>query len=106
MPSPVIDYVTTAQGKTLDAISQSQAAVLDAVETWAKAVEGSVQDLPAIPVASSLPSIEELLELQFNFAGRVLAAQRDFAEKLVKASAPAIKTTKVEVPLPAAPAAK
>jgi hypothetical protein len=102
MPSPVIDYTKSAQSKSLDAITQSQAAVLDIVENWAKAVEGSVQDLPAIPVASSLPSLEELLAVQFDFAGKVLAAQRDFAEKLVKASAPAIKTTPVEVPTPAA----
>ena len=53
MPSPVIDYTKNAQSKTLDAITQSQAAVLDVVETWAKAVEGSVQELPAIPVAAS-----------------------------------------------------
>ena len=61
-----------------------------------------MQDLPAIPVASSLPSVDELISVQFDFAGKVLAAQRDFAQKLVKASAPAIKTTPVEVPTPAA----
>ena len=88
MPSPVIDYTKTAQDKTLEALTQSQAAVIDVVETWAKAVEGAVQELPAIPVASSLPSLDELISVQFDFAGKVLAAQRDFAEKLVKASAP------------------
>jgi hypothetical protein len=100
MPSPVIDYTKTAQDKSLEAIAQSQAAVLDVVETWAKAVEGNVQDLPAVPVASSLPTLEELISVQFDYAGKLLAAQRDFAEKLVKASAPAIKTTKVDVPTP------
>ena len=75
------------------------------VETWAKAVEGSVQELPAIPVATALPSFEEIISVQFDFAGKVLAAQRDFAEKLVKASAPVIKTTPVEVPTPVIPKA-
>lgn len=103
--SPAIEYAKTAQEKTLTAITQSQAAVLDVVDTWAKAVEGSVQDLPAIPVASSLPALDELVSLQFDFAGKILATQRDFAEKLVKASAPAIKTTPVEIPTPA-PATK
>ena len=102
MPSPVIDYTKTAQDKTLEAIAQSQAAIIDVVETWAKAVEGSVQELPAVPVASSLPGLDELISVQFDFAGKVLAAQRDFAEKLVKASAPVIKTTPVEIPTPAA----
>ncbi|MGE0027261.1 MAG: hypothetical protein AB7O78_03300 [Thermoleophilia bacterium] len=101
MPSPAIEYATTAQEKTLSAITQSQAAVIDAVDTWAKAVEGAVQDLPAIPVASSLPTAKEIVAVQFDFAGKVLAAQRDFAEKLVAATAPAIKTTPVEVPVSA-----
>lgn len=104
MPSPVIDYTKSAQDKALSAITQSQAAVLDVVETWAKAVEGTVQDLPAIPVAASLPNLDELIAVQFDFAGRVLAAQRDFAQKLVKAAAPAIKTTPVETPAPLAKA--
>lgn len=102
MPSPVIDYTKSAQDRTLSALTQGQAAVIDIVDTWAKAVEGTVQDLPAIPVASSLPKADEIIALQFDFAGKVLAAQREFAEKLVKASAPAVKTVPVEVPVPAA----
>jgi hypothetical protein len=98
MPSPTIEYTKNAQEKSLKALTESQAAVLDLVDTWAKAVEKSVQDLPALPVASSLPTAEEIISVQFDFAGKVLAAQRDFAEKLVKASAPAVKTTPVEVP--------
>lgn len=100
MPSPVIDYTKNAQDKTLEALTQGQAAVLDVVETWAKAVENTVQDLPAVPVASSLPGLHELISVQFDYAGKLLAAQRDFATKLVDAAAPAVKTTTVEVPTP------
>jgi len=96
MPSPTIEYAQDAQDKTLSALRQSQTAVLDVVETWAKAVENSAQDLPAFPVASSLPSAEEIIKTSYDFAGKVLEAQRDFAEKLVTAVAPAVKTTKVE----------
>ena len=51
MPSPAIESTLAAQDKALSALRQSQAAVVDVVESWAKAVESSVQDLPAIPVA-------------------------------------------------------
>ncbi|MGD9571640.1 MAG: hypothetical protein AB7V62_07155 [Thermoleophilia bacterium] len=98
MPSPVIDYTVSAQERALSGLKQSQTAVVDVVDSWAKAVESTVQDLPAIPVASALPSVDELLSLQFDFAGKVLAAQRDFADRLVKAAAPAVKTTPVETP--------
>lgn len=100
MPSPVIDYTKDAQDKTLEALAQSQATVIDVVETWAKAVESTVQDLPAVPVASSLPSLDELISIQFDYAGRLLAAQQDFAKKLVQAAAPVVKTTKVDIPTP------
>lgn len=98
MPSPAIKYAQDAQDKTLNALRQSQTAVLDLVETWAKAVENSAQDLPAIPVASALPTPEEIIKTSYDFAGKVLEAQREFAQKLVTVAAPAIKTTKVETP--------
>jgi len=98
MPSPTIEYAQTAQDKTLEAMRQSQAAVIDVVETWAKAVENTVQDLPAIPVASALPTAEEIIKTSYDFAGKMLSAQREFAEKLVAAAAPAVKTTPVETP--------
>lgn len=98
MPSPAIDYTLAAQDKTLEAVRQGQTAVIDVVETWAKAVEGTVQDLPPIPVASALPTAEEIIQTSFDFYGKVLSAQRDFAQRLVAAAAPAVKTTPVETP--------
>ena len=98
MPSPVIENTLAAQDKALSALRESQSAVVDIVESWAKAVENSVPDLPAIPVAGSLPTPEELIKTSYDFAGKVLDAQREFAEKLLKAAAPAVKTTKVKTP--------
>jgi hypothetical protein len=98
MPSPVIENTLAAQDKALSALRESQSADVDIVESWAKAVETSVPDLPAIPVAGSLPTPEELSKTSYDFAGKVLDAQREFAEKLLKAAAPAVKTTKVKTP--------
>ena len=98
MPSPAIESTLTAQDKALTALRESQAAVVDVVETWAKAVENSVPDLTAIPFANSLPTAEEINKTSYDFAGQVLQAQREFAEKLLKAVAPAVKTTKVKTP--------
>ena len=98
MPSPAIENTLAAQDKALSVLRESQAAVVEVVETWAKAVENSVPDLPAIPVAGSLPTPEEIIKTSYDFAGNVLQAQREFAEKLLKAVAPAVKTTKVKTP--------
>ena len=98
MPSPAIESTLAAQDKALSALRESQSAVVDIVESWAKAVENSVPDLPAIPVAGSLPTPEEIIKTSYDFAGKVLDAQREFAEKLLKAAAPAVKTAKVKTP--------
>ena len=98
MPSPAIESTVAAQEKALSALRESQAAVVDVVESWAKAVESSVPDLPAVPVAGSLPTPEEIIKNSYDFAGKVLQAQREFAEKLLKAAAPAVKTTRVKTP--------
>ena len=102
MPTPTTKYVADAQDRTLDVLRQSQSAVVEAVESWAKAVESATPDLPAIPVPEALPTAEEIVRTSFDFYGKVLTAQREFAQNLVKAAAPAVKTTPVEVP----PAAK
>lgn len=98
MTSPPIAYTLAAQEKSLEALKQSQAAVIDIVDTWAKAVEKAVDELPAIPVAASLPTIDEIVKTSFDYADKLLGAQREFAQKLADASAPAIKTTPVAAP--------
>ena len=98
MPSPTIDYTVAAQDRTLGALKQSQTAVVEAVETWAKAVESATPDLPAIPVLAALPTPQEIIQTSFDFYGKVLSAQREFAQELVSAASPVIKTTPVEAP--------
>ena len=98
MPAPSIEYVAAAQERTLSALRQSQSAVVEAVEAWAKAVESATPDLPAIPVLNSLPTAEEIIQTSFDFYGKVLAADKEFAQKLVAATAPVVKTTPVKAP--------
>ncbi len=98
MPSSTIEYALNAQEKTLSALRQSQAAAVDVVETWAKAVENTSQELPAIPVANALPTPEEIIKTSYDFAAKVIEAQREFSLQLVKAVAPVVKTTKVQTP--------
>lgn len=98
MAAATIEYALASQERVLSALRQSQTAVIDVVSTWAKAVENATPDMPAIPVAAAMPSVEELLTNTYEFAGKMLEAQRQFATELVAAAAPAIKTTPVELP--------
>jgi len=98
MPASATEYVVAAQDRTLSAVRQSQSAIVEAVEGWVKAVEAAAPEVPAIPVPKGLPTAEELIQTSFDFYGKLLAAQREFAQDLVAAAAPVVKTTPVEAP--------
>ena len=98
------EYTKEAQERALGAIRQSQEAVVEAVGSWAKAVESSVPESVAIPVLKGMPSVDEIVKSSFDFAGEVLKSQRKFTEDLVAAAAPAVKTTEVDAPKVAAKA--
>jgi len=76
--------------EVLNTISKSQAAVVDAIETWASAVQSIKPDLPEVnlPFADKLPSPQQLVASAYDFAEQVLASQRKFAEDLLTATAP------------------
>ena len=74
----------------LNTISKSQAAVVEAIESWASAVQSIKPDLPDVnlPFADKLPTPQEVVTSAYDFAERLLASQRKFAEELLKATAP------------------
>jgi hypothetical protein len=81
-----------AQGLTsevLSTISKSQAAVVDAIETWASAIQSIKPDLPQVnvPFADKLPAPQDVVASTYDFAEQLLASQRKFAEDLLKAAA-------------------
>ncbi|HTZ93033.1 MAG TPA: hypothetical protein VMB74_11610 [Streptosporangiaceae bacterium] len=76
--------------EVLNTISKSQAAVVDAIETWASALQSIKPDLPQVnvPFADKLPTPHDVVASAYDFAEQLLASQRRFAEDLLKATAP------------------
>jgi hypothetical protein len=75
----------------LTTVRQSQQAVVDAVNEWAKAVENVVPASPAIPGSEQVPRPEAVVENAFDFAQKLLDAQRDFARNLIAAAGPVLE---------------
>jgi hypothetical protein len=80
--------------EVLTTIAKSQAAVVDAIETWASALQSIKPDLPAVslPFADKLPTPQDVVASAYNFAEQLLASQRKFAEDLLTATAPLLST--------------
>jgi hypothetical protein len=89
--SNVAQELTT---EVLNTISKSQAAVVEAIETWASAVQSIKPDLPDVnlPFADKLPTPQDVVSSAYNFAEALLASQRKFAEDLLTATAPLLST--------------
>jgi hypothetical protein len=67
---------------------------VDAIETWASAVQSIKPDLPQVnvPFADKLPSARDVVASAYDFAEQLLASQRKFAEGLLTATAPLLAT--------------
>jgi hypothetical protein len=81
----------TVQEQYTEFVKQSQEAVLTAVDAWTKTVQDALGQLPGVP-AKVDP--EQVIDQVYDFAAKLLAAQRDFAKNLVQTSATVADTIK------------
>jgi hypothetical protein len=84
------------QSEVLNTIRAGQTAVLDAVERLVATAMSMRPELPELPFADvlniteKLPKPGDIVTGAYNFAEQVLASQREFAEGMVKATAPLV----------------
>jgi hypothetical protein len=76
------------QDELLNVIRTSQETVVEAVKTWVETVKAVTPKVPAIPLAEKLPKPQDVVTSAYDFAEKLLSGQRQFAEELVKATAP------------------
>ena len=92
--SNLTDAAQASQDQILAAVRQSQQAVVEAVAAWAKTVENIIPTTPTLPGSDELPNPDAVVDNAFDFASKLLDAQRDFAHSVIAAAAPA--TTKTQ----------
>ncbi len=78
------------QDEFLNVIRASQETVVEAIGTWTDIVQAVTPKVPTarVPLAGKLPAPEDVVVGAYDFAEKLLASQRQFAEELVKATAP------------------
>jgi hypothetical protein len=76
------------QDEILNVIRTSQETVVEAVKTWVETVKAVTPKVPAVPLAEKLPKPQDVVTSAYDFAEKLLSGQRQFAEELVKATAP------------------
>jgi hypothetical protein len=85
------DKQTVTQGlqeQVLEGVRKSQDSIVEAVQAWADSVKRLTPQLPTAKLGEELPQPVELIDKAFDFAGQLLAAQRQFAHEVLKAATP------------------
>jgi hypothetical protein len=80
--------MTTAQEQYTEIVKQGQDAVQAALDTWTRTVQDAFGKLPTTPPVKA----EEVIDQVFDFAAKLLGAQRDFAKHLVATGTTAVET--------------
>ena len=78
------------QDEFLNTVRKSQETVIEAIKTWVETVQSITPKLPSVnvPLADRLPKPEDVVANAYDFAEKLLAGQRKFAEDVVKALTP------------------
>ena len=78
------------QDEILNTVRKSQETVVEAIKAWVETVQSVTPKLPSVnvPLADRLPKPEDVVANAYDFAEKLLAGQRKFAEDVVKALTP------------------
>jgi hypothetical protein len=78
------------QDELLKVIRTSQETVVEAVKTWVETVKAVTPKVPTaqLPLAEKLPKPQDVVAGAYDLAEKLLSSQRQFAEDLVKVTAP------------------
>ena len=83
------------QGQTLDAVRNTQDAVVEAVTAWTE----TANKLPGYArFTKQFPAATEAIDSSFDFAQQILTSQRDFAGRIAAATAPKTAWPKATTP--------
>jgi hypothetical protein len=77
----------------LDAMRQSQQAVLSAFESWTKTMQQTFGQATSTTTPESV-DVNEIVDQVFDFAEKMLESQRQFAKNLVAVSASAAEAAR------------
>jgi len=83
--------VASAQDDYLQTVRQSQEAIRNAVESWTRAMQQTFGQATSTTEAGSVDA-NEVVDQVFDFAGKVLEAQRQFAKGLMAASTSVVES--------------
>ena len=87
----IMELVKDAQDRAVKALEQAQGSAVTAVQTGFNQVEGNIPDLTWLRIGEYLPQPKEVADNAYDFAQKLLRANKSFTNDLIKAASPVIK---------------
>ena|SRR6516164_10809484 len=90
MPSTSTSTQQELQDQFLSIVRKSQEIALDAIKSMVDSVQTITPKIPVVdvPFADKLPKPQDVVARGYDFAEKLLSSQRQFADEVVKATAP------------------
>jgi len=90
MPSTSTSTQQELQDQFLSIVRKSQEMTLDVIKSMVDTVQTITPKLPSVdvPFADKLPKPQDVVASGYDLAEKLLSSQRQFADELVKATAP------------------
>ena len=90
MPSTSTSTQQELQDQFLSIVRKSQEIALDAIRTMVDSIQTITPRIPSVdlPFADKLPKPQDVVARGYDFAEKLLSSQRQFADEVVKATAP------------------
>ena len=90
MPSTSTSTQQELQDQFLSIVRKSQEMALDVIKSMVDSVQTITPKIPSVdvPFADRLPKPQDVVAGGYDFAEKLLSSQRQFADEVVKATAP------------------
>jgi len=106
MTSPVVERLTEVQDKIVELAANAQDPVVDVVRKGVELVEERIPDFPTEKVTAKLPTAREVVDNQYEFAGRLLKVGHELAIAVIGALEPVTEKVVKPEPTKAKPATR
>ena len=88
MTTPAVERLTEVQDKIVEAVASFQEPVVETVRKGVDLVEERIPDFPTEKVTAKLPTAREIVDNQYEFAGRLLKVSHELTLAVIGALEP------------------
>lgn len=85
MTAAVVKRFTATEEQVFRVMTRVEDRIVQLAKPWAHVIEQLLPELPRLPLADQVPTPAEIVGASFNLLDKLVANEREFAERLLEA---------------------